>query len=1363
MDVVIDRLTDNNYSTWSARIEMLLVQKGLWDVVESGAAEGQPADADKKARAVIGLHISDQFLPTFKANKTAKALWDSLQSTFAQKNNGNKLRLRRQLAGLKKQPKESLQQYFSRACRIRDELQGIEVEMPEEEVASAILCGLPSQYDVAVAILESSDKALLIDDCLSKLLLVEQKLSTDVDEPAAYSTQVHFRQQQSQSSTSGYHGNNNRSGNSNVSQFRGECWYCGKTGHQKSKCRKWLRERGQQQHHHKPAARVSFASAHVVSTGPTAGSHDWLVDSGASFHMCPDREMFTKYQAFEDLDNFECFDVTVADGKKAPCVGLGKVVLRTEFEGKVLTHVLAGVLHVPDLQHNLFSTSRYSKDGKNVVLSSQGDTGYIFINHKPFAETHEADDLYWIRSIDSVSKGSDRAIPCAATVSSGSVEAVPGAASVSPGSAEAQLWHRRLGHLSYDSLAKLQKDGLVSGIPVSEATFKAASDSPSVCSPCVQSKHSRAPFHASESKSADILDLLHMDVCGPYQEQSLGGAKYVATFIDDFSKLSIVRTLVHKSDVVEEVKSVIAMLETQSGNKVKKVRTDRGGEYVNRDLSKWFEQKGIVHERTAPYTPQQNGVAERLNRTLNDRVRSMLIDSGVPLDLWAEAMFTANYIRNRSPASGVTRTPWEMFYGVFPDVSHLRVFGAKAFVQVPQQLRRKLDVRSQEGMFVGYEPNSKAYRVLLNGSRKIVISRDVIFDESVAGDASLASPVAEPEVNKNVVVDEDGSDDDNNAVGMADNPDLPDEPVLPGVPPAGDESSDDDGGSDEQNDVGNEQQVAAGIPDEPVLRRSARVKKPPGSWLNVTASVASNGRSVPVEPTTFKEAVSSDDAGLWKQAMDEEIASLHENGTWTLEELPAGVKPVPCKWVYKIKHDADGNIERYKARLVAKGYQQVAGVDFDEVYAPVSKHASLRFLLSMVAIDDMELHQLDVKTAFLNGELEEELYMCQPPGYEEGPPGTVCRLRKALYGLRQAPRAWHTKLKQELEKMGFVASSSDPSLYVLHLEDRSIYVLAYVDDLLVAANALSDVQRVKQLLMSAFDARDLGEAKLFIGMEIVRDRHAKELKLVQQKYAEQVVTRFGLAETRRRAALQVPLTVVGAKLAREGSEPLDTSVYPFSEVVGALMYLSVCTRPDISHAVGVLARFMSAPQKHHWDAAKSLLRYVHGTTDFGIMFGGRDAVRGLQGYCDADYAGDVDTRKSTTGYVFTLNGGAVSWSSRLQPTVAVSTAEAEYMSAASAVKEALWLRKLAALFGIGVGPVHLYCDNQAALKLVKHPIASMRSKHIDVQHHFVRERAARGEVVFEYISTDDMVADCMTKALPVSKFHKCLVGMGVHK
>lgn len=410
----------------------------------------------------------------------------------------------------------------------------------------------------------------------------------------------------------------------------------------------------------------------------------------------------------------------------------------------------------------------------------------------------------------------------------------------------------------------------------------------------------------------------------------------------------------------------------------------------------------------------------------------------------------------------------------------------------------------------------------------------------------------------------------------------------------------------------------------------------------------------------------------------------------------------------------------------------------------------------MVARDDLELHQLDVKTAFLNGELEEDIYMCQPPGYEQGGPRMACRLHRALYGLRQASRAWHTRLKSELETLGFRASNADPGLYTMQGEDgHATFMLVYVDDVLIASRQLRSVEQVKSKLMGAFDARDMGDASYFLGMDICRDRGARVLTLHQRQYTKDVLERFGMEDGKLRS---VPLNH-NTKLEQTGNNPLDTTKYGYSALVGSLMYLSVCTRPDIAQAVGALARFMSKPELAHWKAAKGVLQYVRATSGMGIRYGGEDGS--LKGYCDSDYGGSTASRRSTSGFVFVLHGGAVSWSSTLQRTIATSTTEAEYMAAAHAVKEALWLRILLQDMGEEAGAVTLFCDNMGAYKLLRNPLAQARTKHIDVMHHFARERVALGEICPEPIGTEEMVADIMTKPLPAAKFTECRTRMGV--
>ena len=506
------------------------------------------------------------------------------------------------------------------------------------------------------------------------------------------------------------------------------------------------------------------------------------------------------------------------------------------------------------------------------------------------------------------------------------------------------------------------------------------------------------------------------------------------------------------------------------------------------------------------------------------------------------------------------------------------------------------------------------------------------------------------------------------------------------------------------------------------------------------------------EPSTLDEALMSEQSELWQQAMNEEMTSLLKNNTWTLEYPPCGITPIPVKWVFKVKRDGAGNVERFKARLVAKGFRQREGIDYDEVFAPVSKYTTLRTLLALAATKDLEIHQLDIKTAFLNGELEEDAWIQQPPLYDTGD-GTACHLHKSLYGLKQAPRAWHAKLKEELDAMGFYSTAADPALFI-KTSGYTIYLLTYVDDILIVTNDTTALSDTKNKILTAFDARDMGDATCFLGIDIHRDRNARKITLTQHRLINDLLRKNGLEECK---PLLTPLSTA-TKLTKDG-EPLDTSVYGYSQLIGSLMYISVCTRPDISQAVGALARYMATPTVTHWHAAKGTLRYIAGTANYGITYGNKCLT--LEAYCDADYAGDIDTRRSTTGYVFTLSGGAISWSSRLQPTVAASTTEAEFMAAAYVTKEALWLRTLLSELNMEMDTININADSQSAIKLLKNPVFSMRSKHIDVIYHFARERVARKDVAFKYISTDKMVADILTKPLPSTKFNFCRSMMGI--
>ncbi len=367
----------------------------------------------------------------------------------------------------------------------------------------------------------------------------------------------------------------------------------------------------------------------------------------------------------------------------------------------------------------------------------------------------------------------------------------------------------------------------------------------------------------------------------------------------------------------------------------------------------------------------------------------------------------------------------------------------------------------------------------------------------------------------------------------------------------------------------------------------------------------------------------------------------------------------------------------------------------------------------------------------------------------------ACHLHRALYGLRQAPRAWHIRLMEVLTAMGFTPSAADPSLLIADGKSGKVFILVYVDDMLIAAHSMADIDKVKAGLNEKFEAHDLGEARFFLGMAVDRDRSRRQIKLSQKRLTAQLLDTYNMADCKGRT---LPLSVA-TQLTKAEGEPLDQATHSYTHMVGSLLYLSVCTRPDIAQAVGVLSKYMAAPTTVHWQAAKGVLRYVASTKEQGIAYG--SSPGSIIGYCDADYAGDLDTRRSTTAYVFILHGGAITWLSKRQSTVAASTTEAEYIAAAETTKEALWLRVLLRDLGVSISTMKIYADNQSAIKLLKNPVSSLRSKHIDVAYHFARERVARKEIEFQYIKTDEMLADMLTKAVPSGKLKMCCGGIGL--
>jgi hypothetical protein len=710
-------------------------------------------------------------------------------------------------------------------------------------------------------------------------------------------------------------------------------------------------------------------------------------------------------------------------------------------------------------------------------------------------------------------------------------------------------------------------------------------------------------------------------------------------------------------------------------------------------------------------------------------------------------MATACYLVNRSPTSAlVGKTPMEVWSGKKPSIRHLRVFGCEAYAHVPKEKRSKLENKAVKCIFIGYSVGVKGYKLWDPVACKVLYSRNVIFRELTS------SPI---------VLQPDEKEKKEDIVQFPPTPEKTEQKNHVG---SNDEESSSSTDSSEEEEEEEEEQ-----PQPQPLRRSTRVRKQPErfGYSMLDSSCAYALFTNTDEPRSVKEALGMEDAGSWVEAMDDEMASLDKNKTWDLVPLPKGRKPIGSKWVFKKKFCADGSVERYKARLVAKGYSQVEGIDYGEIFSPVAKLTSIRFLLSLAASYDLEIEQMDVKTTFLHGDLEEEIYMSQPEHYiVKGKESWVCRLKKSLYGLKQSPRMWYLKFDAFVLSIGFVRSKSDHCVYFRVQDGRLLIVALYVDDMLLFGKGKGMISDFKSQLSAQFEMKDLGAARYILGMEISRDRSNRKLWLSQSKYVKSVLDRFSMADCR---PLCVPVSM-GTKLSiddcpKSPSEMEDMSRVPYASAVGSLMYAMVCTRPDIAQAVGVLSRFMANPGRVHWDAVKRVFRYLRGTSDYSICYHGNSSGTPhsvcIRGFVDSDWAGDVDSRRSTSAYVFTMFGGAISWMSKRQPVVALSTTEAEYMAATHACKEAIWLRRLCSDIGVDAGKITISCDSQSAICLAKNPTFHARTKHIDVQFHFVRDMVEDGKVNLEKVDTAKNVADALTKPVGTEKFRWCSESMGL--
>lgn len=825
-----------------------------------------------------------------------------------------------------------------------------------------------------------------------------------------------------------------------------------------------------------------------------------------------------------------------------------------------------------------------------------------------------------------------------------------------------------------------------------------------LCEACLAGKHRRTPFpQQAQQRSLEPLQLLHGDLCGPISPPTPSGNRYFLLLVDVYSRFMWLSLLPSKDGAAAAIKRIQAAAERKSGKKLRALRTDRGGEFLVHHFADYCAELGVRRETTAPYSPQQNGVMECRNQSVVGTARSMLKAKGLPGMFWGEAVTTAVYLLNRSSSKSIGgKTPYELWNGSPPAVHHLRTFGCLAHVKTTTPNVKKLDDRSKPMIFVGYEPGSKAYRCYDPASRRVHISRDVAFDEEAQWrwDGETASEldftIEYTTVYHLAVANAPRAD--------SEQPELPTPPATSTSPctPAATAGTTATSAEFATPPTIAADDLDADHDDAPLrFRRVDEIlgpATPPG--LAVREFDDELMMASAEEPASLAEAQQQD---CWRQAMLDEMKSIEENGTWLLVDPPPRQRPIGLKWVFKTKKDAAGNITKHKARLVAKGYVQRQGIDYDEVFAPVARLESVRLLLAYAASEGWAVHHMDVKSAFLNGELKEEVYVAQPPGFVvDGKEQKVLRLVKALYGLRQAPRAWYTKLDASLLSLGFHRSASEHAVYMRGANARRLVVGVYVDDLVITGGNHSELDQFKKEMRETFQMSDLGLLRYYLGLEVSQTDEG--ITLSQGACAKKILEAAGMVGCNPSQTPMEPRL----KLSKLSTSPcVDATDY--RKIVGSLRYL-VNSRPDLAFSVGYVSRFMEKPTTEHLAAVKRVLRYVAGTINRGCSYRRKKGAVHLVGFSDSDLAGDVDTRKSTTGVFFFLGDNLITWQSQKQKVVALSSCEAEYIAATTAACQGVWLaRLLAELKGEEADAVTLNVDNQSAIQLSKNPVFHDRS------------------------------------------------------
>ena len=1263
----ISKLTGVNYRTWEIQVSRMLKAQGLYgaingkftkvlknlatqDTVQDSTTDDGSDDAatkimilDAKASTLIMGFCSQGPLDHIISLETAQQQWEKLKAMYAPLGLQQLDSKTQAFINYKPQQGATIATISTELSTLQSEIGAINAdERPSDTMKLSILYRgvrtLSTMYDPIVLQLGLA-KITNYEDVITQLTEYERRLAADskaIKENVFSATTLPRNKQRSYKGTSlAQEGTGQKKG------FNGKCYNCGKIGHRKVDCRVM----------HQNRIKASTGPLATSNGGrglsPVAGNlHEayytsetswmaslptsnlmkddlpiWVIDSGCSRHMSYLRDAFDDYHLLQTP-----IAINIANGTSIEAIGEGSVRLKVAIHGVMRNVMLRQVLHVPNLAGSLISVLQLQDRGILTRTTKNGEL-LLELDGKTVGRAIRLGKTYSLVSTLDINNTAYRAIV----------------------KDDNLAWHRRFGHLGAKTLAKIHE--ATTGL---EKPIRPLKDA---CELCIKSKMVRSINRQAPERASQVLERIHTDAWGPYRVSSITGDKYFFSFTDDHSRKSWVymtNTRAKLHDIFTEFK---VQVELEAGTRIKNVRCDNISEYKAL-AARFGKNYGIRFEFTTTYTPEQNGVSERLNRSLVTTARTMLADANLPACFWAEAIKTACYLRNRTPIGPNNKTPEEVYSGKKPGIGHLRAWGCVAYAHLSPINRDRSDKMHAVAVrtcLIGYMPTMRQYRLYDPIKKAVLISTAPHFVEDKRLEVNWkeidplleTTPFEPTETEFNILPQQNESASQDNSMRAP--------------------AEDTDSSSDQESQQGalqsppNETATEDQLPDpQPPARRQYKKTQKEKQWKTfpresfqdfqpeVLVERTRSSRRVPTQelgpeegahqddapslsrtrpddarirhnidqehsdpenaysasidkikiPGSYEEAVNDTIHGPeWQYAITMELKMLQALDTWEYTELPPGKHAVGHKWVFTVKYTPTGQLDKFKARLTAQGFSQVYGEDFLETFSPTMRSDSLRVLLAIAAYENLSIRQVDIVSAYPRSKLHANVYM-RPPKGVHCPPGNVLRLKKSLYGLKQSGREWYIEACHGLQGIGLRPTAIEPSIFML--EDKSLILGLYVDDMLILSNNEESIEQVVGAIKKLWDIKDLGEVKKILGLSIQRDRKQRILTISQAAYIEETLEKFNLSNAK---PANLPVSDRRTLVATQPNETqADQSLY--QQAIGRLMWISNSTRFDIAYSVGQLSQHCNRPTIRHWNSVLQVLRYLSGTRELKLRIGG---------------------------------------------------------------------------------------------------------------------------------------------------------------